>query len=56
MKVDLTWDETDPQRQRLTERVHDPKEKIDDEDLRAYLGSSSSEDEGIEGDSAMRDG
>jgi len=49
--VRLTWDETDPLRRELTQKVHNPKEKIDDEDLRAYLASSDSEDE-INGDAA----
>ena len=40
-QVDLTWDETDPLRKELTDRVFDPKEKVDDEDIRAYLASSS---------------
>ena len=44
-QVDLTWDETDPERQQLTKRIHDPKEKVDDEDLRAYLASSSDEED-----------
>lgn len=45
VQVDCTWDETDPTRKDLIARVLDPKEKIDDEDLRAYLASSSSDSE-----------
>jgi len=41
-KVDMTWDETDPDRAALTSRV--AAGDIDDDDLKAYLASST-EDE-----------
>ncbi|CAG7830713.1 unnamed protein product [Allacma fusca] len=45
MKVDLTWDETDPRRKELTERIFNSKENVEDEDIRAYLASSSDSEE-----------
>jgi len=45
--VDLTWDETDPRRKDLTTRVFDPKENVDDEDIRAYLASSSEDEDDV---------
>ena len=39
----MTWDETDPRRKELTERMFDPKGNVDDEDIKAYLASSDSE-------------
>ncbi len=47
IQVDLTWDETDPRRKELTNRVFDPKEKVDDEDIRAYLASSSEDEDAV---------
>lgn len=44
VKVNLTWDETDPMRKELTEKIFDPKEKVDDDDIRAYLATSSEEE------------
>jgi len=43
--VDLTWDETDPNRKELTEKIYNSKGDVDDDDLRAYLATSESEDE-----------
>lgn len=45
VKVACTWDETDPTRKDIISRVLDPKDKVEDEDLRAYLASSSEEEE-----------
>lgn len=47
-KVTLTWDETDPKRKDVFERAFD---KEADDDLKAYLASSSSEDNDEELDS-----
>jgi hypothetical protein len=44
-KVMLTWDETDPKRRDIFERAFN---KEADDDLKAYLASSSDEDEDIE--------
>ncbi|KAF7339510.1 Pre-rrna-processing protein esf1 [Mycena sanguinolenta] len=43
-KVKLTWDEDDPERNQVTRRTLTRKE-IEEADFRAYLASSSSEDE-----------
>ncbi|XP_034239620.1 ESF1 homolog [Thrips palmi] len=45
-KVDLTWDETDPSRTEITERVMSG-DNVDDIDLRTYLASSSGEEEEV---------
>lgn len=45
VKVQCTWDETDPTRRDTLGRIHDPKDHVDEEDLKAYLASSSEEDE-----------
>ncbi|KAF5374810.1 hypothetical protein D9758_000334 [Tetrapyrgos nigripes] len=45
-KVKLTWDEDDPERVRITRRVLSQKE-IREEDYKAYLASSESEDEDV---------
>ncbi|CAL8091815.1 unnamed protein product [Orchesella dallaii] len=45
IKVDLTWDETDPLRKELTEKIFDLKENVDDDDIRAYLATSSESEE-----------
>ena len=47
-KVNLTWDETDPERQAAMKRsfdLLDKNESDEDEDLKAYLAMSSSADE-----------
>ncbi|XP_046981717.1 ESF1 homolog [Schistocerca americana] len=46
-KVELTWDETDPQRVDITRKLQTVKniDEIDDADLRAYLASSGSDEE-----------
>lgn len=56
VKVDLTWDETDPLRKELTEKIFDPKEKVDDEDIRAYLATSSESEGEEESDNEDADG
>lgn len=43
-KVDLTWDETDPSRIEITNRIM-AGDNVDDSDLQAYLASSSGEEE-----------
>jgi len=43
VKVNCTWDETDPSRKDLIDRVFNKKEQIDDDDLKNYLASSSEE-------------
>ncbi|GLH15703.1 ESF1 like protein [Gryllus bimaculatus] len=41
-KVRLTWDETDPRRNKINEKINAGKvEEIDDHDLKAYLATSS---------------
>ncbi|TCD69922.1 pre-rRNA-processing protein esf1 [Steccherinum ochraceum] len=50
-KVKLTWDDDDPERNQITRRTLSRKE-IDENDFRAYIASSESEDEG---DAASRD-
>lgn len=45
-KVDLTWDETDPERIEFAQRLASGKaEEIDDNDLKAFLAVSSSDEE-----------
>lgn len=48
-KVECTWDETDRERTRITRRKFG-KEEMEALDLKDYLASSSSEDEGVGGD------
>jgi len=48
-KVECTWDETDRERTRVTRRKFN-KEEMEALDLKDYLASSSSEDEGVGGD------
>lgn len=46
VKVDLTWDETDPGRQEISEKLNSGKlDDIDKTDIQAYLASGTSEDE-----------
>ncbi|KAJ8686186.1 hypothetical protein QAD02_021980 [Eretmocerus hayati] len=46
VKVDLTWDETNPERLEITQKLNSGKlDEIDDTDLHAYLASGTSEDE-----------
>ena len=50
VKVDLTWDETDPNRVEIFEKLNAGKfDEVDDNELRNYLasGSSSEEESGI---------
>ncbi|XP_046431086.1 ESF1 homolog [Neodiprion fabricii] len=53
VKVELTWDETNPHRQEIAEKLNCGKvDDIDPSDIRAYLGSgSSSEDDSDENES-----
>lgn len=44
-KVDLTWDENDPNRIEFTKKLKSGVDNISDADLEEYLASSSSEDE-----------
>lgn len=44
-KVDLTWDETDPNRIDFTRKVL-AGEDVDENEVQAFLASSSSEEEG----------
>ena len=49
VKVDLTWDETDPDRIEITQKLNSGKlDEIDKNDMQAYLASGSSEDEADE--------
>lgn len=43
-KVELTWDETDPTRTEIANRLL-AGDSVDDNDLQAYLASSSGEEE-----------
>lgn len=46
VKVDLTWDETNPERQEFTQKLCSGKlDEIDRNDIQAYLASGTSEDE-----------
>ncbi|KZF23286.1 hypothetical protein L228DRAFT_260133 [Xylona heveae TC161] len=55
-KVKLTWDEDDPQRKEAQKRAFTgSRAELDENDLKAYLASSSSEDEGEDGDEANED-
>lgn len=54
-KVNLTWDETDPRRNELVNKLKtNPKSEIDDCDLQKYVAFSS-EDENSEGESKSSD-
>uniref|UniRef100_A0A1B6D9T8 Uncharacterized protein n=1 Tax=Clastoptera arizonana TaxID=38151 RepID=A0A1B6D9T8_9HEMI len=44
-KVELTWDETNPERKEFTKKVLTNVDNVTDEDLQAYLAYSSGEDE-----------
>lgn len=46
-KVQLTWDETDPTRTEIANRLM-AGENVDDNDVRAYLASSSGEEDSPE--------
>lgn len=49
MQVDLTWDETNPDRIELTQKLASGKvDDVDQNDLQAYLASSSGEDDEVE--------
>ncbi|KAK1229687.1 pre-rRNA-processing protein esf1 [Marasmius sp. AFHP31] len=54
-KVKLTWDEDDPERNKVTRRNMTKKE-IDDADFQAYIASASSESEGEDADTGNRKG
>ncbi|XP_003425125.1 ESF1 homolog [Nasonia vitripennis] len=46
VKVDLTWDETNPERQEISQKLNSGKlDEIDKTDIQAYLASGTSEDE-----------
>jgi hypothetical protein len=45
VKVNCTWDETDPSRKDLIDRVFNAKDTVDDDDLKNYLAASSDEEE-----------
>jgi hypothetical protein len=45
VKVDLTWDETNPERQEITKKLFGKFDDIDKNDILAYLANGSSEDE-----------
>lgn len=45
-KVDLTWDETKPERQEITQKINSGKiDDINDHDLQAYLAPGTSDEE-----------
>ncbi|KAK2578060.1 hypothetical protein KPH14_008475 [Odynerus spinipes] len=49
VKVELTWDETNPERQELTNKLSSGKiNEINENDLQAYLASATSDDEADE--------
>jgi hypothetical protein len=55
-KVNLTWDETDPEREAAMKRAFDLTDKNDeDEDITAYLAQSSSDDEETQPDPHSND-
>lgn len=48
-KVNLTWDETDPRRNELVNKLKtNPKTEVDDSDLQKYVAFSSEEESGDE--------
>lgn len=48
VKVELTWDETDPGRQEFTQKLNSGKlQDIDKNDLQTYLASGSENDSGM---------
>lgn len=48
VKVELTWDETNPDRQEFTQKLNSGKlQDIDENDLQTYLASGSEDDSGI---------
>lgn len=48
VKVQLTWDETNPDRQEFTQKLNSGKiQDIDENDLQTYLASGSEGDSGI---------
>ncbi|KOC70577.1 ESF1 like protein [Habropoda laboriosa] len=49
VKVDLTWDETNPERMEITQKLNSGKlDEIDEKDLQNYLATDSSADEAEE--------
>ncbi|KAL0071941.1 pre-rRNA-processing protein esf1 [Marasmius tenuissimus] len=54
-KVKLTWDEDDPERNKVTRR-NITKKEIDDADFQAYIASASSESEDEDADTGNRKG
>lgn len=47
IKVDLTWDETNPNRQEFTRKVNSGRlQDIDENDLQTYLANGSEDDSG----------
>lgn len=48
VKVDLTWDDVDPDRQEFIQKANSGKlEDMDENDLHKYLASGSEDDSGI---------
>lgn len=47
-KVELTWDEMDPERIEFTKKIQKNADKIDSTDIQAFLASSSEEDDNNE--------
>jgi hypothetical protein len=48
VKVQLTWDETNPERQEFTQKLNLGKlQDIDESDLQTYLASASEDDSGM---------
>lgn len=48
VKVQLTWDETNPDRQEFTQKLNSGKlQDIDENDLQTYLASGSEDDSGM---------
>lgn len=46
VKVQLTWDETNPERMEIAEKLNSGKlNEINENDLQAYLATNSSDDE-----------
>ncbi|XP_015587360.1 ESF1 homolog [Cephus cinctus] len=46
VKVELTWDETNPERQEITEKLNSGKiDEVNENDIQAYLASGTSDDD-----------